>query len=62
MTGEERVYPLPDEDDDPRFVFGFIDDVASVFEQHGFPRPSGWDLLELRQTLFRFLYAPESAE
>ena len=59
MTGEERVYPLPDEDDDPRFVFGLVDDVATVLEQHGFERPSGWDLVELRQALFRFLYGGE---
>jgi hypothetical protein len=60
VTGDERVYPLPDEDD-PRFSFGLVDDVATVLERHGFARPSGWDLLDLRQKLFEFLYcAPEA--
>ncbi len=59
VTGEEqRVYPLPDEHDD-RFTFGLVDDVATVLERHGFPRPSGWDLLALRQKLHAFLYALE---
>jgi hypothetical protein len=53
-----RAYPLrPCPDDDPRFTFGLVVDVAKVLERHGYPPPaSGRDLVELQQCLFRFLH------
>lgn len=56
-AAEARVYPLPAYDDDPRFTFGLMIDVADVLERHGYPRPTtGPDLVELQQALFRFCY------
>ena len=53
-----RVFPLPAADDDPRFTFGLIYDVAKVLESAGYPPvKSGADFVDLRQALFRFLYA-----
>ena len=57
MTGEERAYPRPATDDDPRFNFGLLHDVAKVLEAHGYPPlRSGRDLVELQQALYRFIY------
>lgn len=57
---QPRNYPLPaPPDDDPRFTFGLMVDVADVLAQHGYPKVSaGPDWVELQQALFRFLYAP----
>ncbi len=56
-TPADRNYPItPAPEDDPRFSFGFLTDVAAVLDRHGFPRPTGRDLVELQQALFRFLY------
>ncbi|ADP78359.1 hypothetical protein [Pseudofrankia inefficax] len=56
MTG--RAYPLPRPDDDPRFTFGLMLDVAAVLARRGYPTlTSGADLVELQQALFGFLYA-----
>lgn len=58
-----RRYPLGPADDDPRFTFGLIVDVARVLAEHGYPPMSdeyagiGRDLSGLQQALFGFLYA-----
>lgn len=54
----QAAYPLPAPDDDPRFTFGLVLDLAAVLAEHGYPPiTSGADLLNLRQALFRFLYS-----
>lgn len=56
------AYPLPQTDDDSRFSFGLVLDVAEVLERHGYPRPAaGADWVELQQALWRFLYVPHSS-
>lgn len=53
------VYPVTpkDGDNDSRFTNGLVFDVVKVLESHGYPKlASGRDLLELRQSLYRFLY------
>lgn len=52
-----RNYPLPRPADDPRFTFGLVVDVAKALTDRGYPQPTGRDLVELNQALFRFLYA-----
>ena len=53
MTDREQ-----DNDNDPRFTFGLVIDVAEVLARHGYQRPHGRELVELRQSLYRFLYLP----
>jgi hypothetical protein len=53
----DRLYPMPAPDNDPRFTFGLLYDTAKTLEAHGYPMPTGVDLVELRQALFGFLYA-----
>ena len=51
------VYPLPEPDDDPRFTFGLVLDVARMIEAHGYPKlGSGLDLVRLQGGIYRFLY------
>jgi len=58
----DRFYPMPAPDDDPRFSFGLLYDAAKMLEAHGYPMPTGDDLVELQLALFRFLYAePEKS-
>ncbi len=60
-AASQRLYPVvPAEgDDDPRFTFGLIFDVALVIEDYGYPPiRSGLDLVDLELALFRFLYSP----
>ncbi|MEC3974592.1 hypothetical protein [Amycolatopsis sp. H20-H5] len=57
-----RTYPLPAPDNDPRFTFGLLLDVADVLARRGYPMVTGLDLVELRQTLFRFLYLADDTE
>ena len=55
----EPVYPVePDSgDDDSRFTNGLLLDVVEVIESHGYPKiAAGRDLLELRMSLYAFLY------
>ena len=53
----EPQYPLPRPDNDPRFTFGFIRDVAKVLDEHGYPPViDGADHVRLQQALFGFLY------
>lgn len=55
------IRPLPDED--PRFAFGLVLDVAEVLERHGYPPiVNGLDHLDLQQALFRFLYGDTEAQ
>jgi hypothetical protein len=60
VSDEQRHYPVrPVPDDDPRFAFGLVLDVARVLEQHGYPKVAhGRDLVDLQQALFTFLYGP----
>lgn len=53
-----RAYPIrPLPDEDPRFTFGLVRDVAEVLERHGYPPVvNGLDHVDLQQALFRFLY------
>jgi hypothetical protein len=48
--------PLPRPDDDPRFTYGLVFDIADVLFQHGFPRPAHTDWADLMLALFRFIY------
>lgn len=54
------VKPL-EEDNDPRFTFGFILEVASVLARQGYPEiTSGADYIRLRQVLWSFLYSTKT--
>lgn len=58
----ERRYPIPAPDDDPRFTFGLVVEVAEVLQRHGFPAigpDNSDDLVELSQALFRFVYSDQ---
>ena len=59
------AYPLPrpDDDEDERYTYGLLLDIARLIEQHGYPPIQGEDMVELSLALFRFLYepAPESS-
>ena len=58
----ERNYPIPrpPDDRDARFTLGLQLDVAKVLEEHGYPKPTGRDLVDLGLALFRFVYEPAS--
>jgi hypothetical protein len=58
-AGPRSVYRLPAPDDDPRFSYGLIFDVADVLTRHGYPRPDGTDWADLMLALSRFLYQPD---
>ncbi|MEV6644559.1 hypothetical protein [Amycolatopsis sp. NPDC051371] len=62
MDRPPRTYPLPQLDDDSRFTFGLVLDVADVLAAHGYPPLSGGgdDHVQLQQARFRFLYAPST--
>ena len=54
----ERIYPMPRPEDDVRFTYGLLSDVANVLVRHGYERPeAGGDLVALQLSLFGFLYA-----
>jgi hypothetical protein len=55
----QPVYPLPAPDDDPRFTYGLIFDVADVLTSHGYPPPDGTDWADLMTALSHFLYQPD---
>ncbi|MET7902737.1 hypothetical protein ABZS86_15185 [Streptomyces sp. NPDC005355] len=64
VAGPAPAYPVAPEsgDDDSRFTNGLLFDVAKVIESHGYPKlASGRDLLELRISLYRFLYTNKDA-
>ena len=58
-----RTYPLPAPDNDPRFTFGLIHEIAKTLESHGYPALTGMDAVDLMQALFRLLYTtPDTAD
>jgi hypothetical protein len=58
----EPTYPLPRTANDPRFTFGLLVDVADALTSRGYPSMTGEDLVELQQTLFRFLYRQDATD
>jgi hypothetical protein len=54
----EHAYPIrPLPEDDARFTFGLMVDVAEVLVRHGYPPvTAGGDLVDLQQALYHFLY------
>jgi hypothetical protein len=62
MAADEERYPVKplDDDDDSRFTFGFILEVADLLNRHGYPEiKCGTDYVRLRQALWGFLYSPK---
>ncbi len=58
-TRPQPVYPLPRpgaDDNDPRFTYGLIFDIADALTRHGYPPPAGTDWPDLMSALFRFIY------
>jgi hypothetical protein len=56
-TAQQPVYPLPaPADNDPRFTYGLLFDIAQVLQRNGFPQPVGTDWADLMTALGRFLY------
>jgi hypothetical protein len=53
---EAYLTDTDDADDDPRFTFGLIVDVADTLGQHGYPTLHAKGLVDLGQALFCFLY------
>jgi len=59
-TAQQPVYPLPAlADDDPRFTYGLLFDIAQVLQRNGFPQPAGTDWADLMTAMGRFLYQPQ---
>jgi hypothetical protein len=59
-TSTAPVYPLPaPADNDPRFTYGLLFDIATVLQRNGFPQPVGTDWADLMAVLGRFLYQPK---
>jgi hypothetical protein len=58
-TTPSRTYPLPAPADDPRFTHGLFSDIAETLQQHGFPRLTGSDRVNLMIALHQFIYAPQ---
>jgi hypothetical protein len=58
------AYPLPRPacDDDPRFTYGLVFDIADVLTAHGYPRPEHTDWADLMLALFRFIYQPPTQQ
>jgi hypothetical protein len=56
-TTPQPAYPLPrPENDDSRFTYGLLFDIADVLQRNGFPRPAGTDWADLMTALGGFLY------
>jgi hypothetical protein len=61
----ERLFPAPRPESgaDTRFTFCLVVDVLTVLARHGYPdavdAASGADFVQMRQTLFGFLYGTE---
>ncbi|WP_208025865.1 hypothetical protein [Amycolatopsis acidicola] len=63
MLNDDVQYPVKplEENNDPRFTFGLLLDVAAVLQEQGYPRiRTGADLIRLRQALWSFLYSTNS--
>lgn len=53
----QPVYPLPaPADNDPRFTYGMLFDIAEVLQRNGFPQTVGTDWAALMTAVGRFLY------
>lgn len=54
------AYPVDAGAEDSRFTLGLVVDVADVLARHGYPpvRDSA-DLVDLQQSLYRFLYVAD---
>jgi hypothetical protein len=55
----QPVYPLPGpgaDDNDPRFTYGLIFDIADALTRHGYPHPHGAACADLMRTLFHYLH------
>lgn len=60
---DERAYPLPRTETDPRFNMGLTIDVIKVLEDHGYPAiHQGGDVVRLQEALFGFLYGQEAQQ
>jgi hypothetical protein len=56
-TPQQPVYPLPEpSNNDPRFTYGLLFDIAEVLQRNGFPQPADTDWANLMTALGRFLY------
>jgi hypothetical protein len=56
-TARQPVYPLPaPADNDPRFTYGMLFDIAKVLQRNGFSQPVGTDWADLMAVLGRFFY------
>ena len=54
-----HAYPLarPEGQNDPRFSYGLMFEVAALIEGRGYPKiDSASDLVRLQQALFHFIY------
>jgi len=55
----KRNYPIarpgPSETD-TRFTFGLLLEVRDLLAKHGYPEAEAADLVDLQQSLFRFIY------
>lgn len=57
-----RKYPIPAQEDDPRFKLSLVLDICEVLQRHGYPAFTSaniLDLVELQQTLYRFIYVSD---
>ena len=51
--GQAQFVPRPMPQDDGRFTFGLTFEVARVLTAHGYPAPTGMDLVDLQQAVGR---------
>ncbi|GLL08808.1 hypothetical protein [Dactylosporangium matsuzakiense] len=54
-----RAYPLPAPADDSRFTHGLFNDITEILQQHGFPRLTSSDRVNLMIALHQFIYASQ---
>jgi hypothetical protein len=62
MPQPAAAYPLPRPDDDPRFTYRLVFDIADVLATHGYPAPAHTDWADLMLALFRFIYQPPNKQ
>jgi hypothetical protein len=58
----QPVYPLPAPEEDPRFTYGLVGDIADVLTGHGYPPPQATDWADLMTAVSGFLYQPDQPE